>query len=186
MIDYALKVSHSQRLYYVGHSQGTVMGFAGFSSNQSLASQIARFYALAPVTTVGHIEGVFKYFSELLEHFKAIKVCVCTQSMFPVAYIMCMFINAVLKSRPNTSLLLFLYFPSFSLLLPIFLPLPPPLPPSPQHLLDIVGHGEFLPSKGLVSDLGELFCKTDLEEEVCGDILFLICGFDKKNMNEVL
>ena len=33
------------------------MGFAGFTANQSLASHIKVFFALAPVTTVEYIKG---------------------------------------------------------------------------------------------------------------------------------
>lgn len=63
MLDYVLKVTQQFKLFYVGHSQGTVMGFAGFSLNQTLASHIHTFFALAPVTTVAHAQGLFRYIS---------------------------------------------------------------------------------------------------------------------------
>ena len=64
MINYALNVSKQDQLYYAGHSQGTMMGFAGFSSDQVLASKVKRFYALAPVMSVKHIDGALKYLSD--------------------------------------------------------------------------------------------------------------------------
>ena len=52
MVDHVLRVSGAEHVQYVGHSQGTMMGFAGFSSNATLASLVKRFYALAPVANI--------------------------------------------------------------------------------------------------------------------------------------
>ncbi len=60
MLEYVLSTSEVEDLFYVGHSQGTIMGFAGFTINQTLAKHIKAFFALAPVTTLSHIEGLFK------------------------------------------------------------------------------------------------------------------------------
>ena len=64
MIDYVLKLTNQSDLFYVGHSQGTIMGFAGFTFNQSLASHIKAFFALAPVTTVKNIQGAFRILAD--------------------------------------------------------------------------------------------------------------------------
>ena len=72
MLDYVLKVTGQKQLFYVGHSQGTIMGFAGFTFNQSLASRVKAFFALAPVAYVKHIEGAFRIFSD---HSDEIAVC---------------------------------------------------------------------------------------------------------------
>ncbi len=66
MLDYVLGTSGVEELFYVGHSQGTVMGFAGFTLNQTLAKHIKAFFALAPVTTVKHVKGLFELMSEAL------------------------------------------------------------------------------------------------------------------------
>lgn len=42
MINYALKVTGESHLHYVGHSQGTMIGFAGFSQNKDLAKKVCR------------------------------------------------------------------------------------------------------------------------------------------------
>jgi lysosomal acid lipase/cholesteryl ester hydrolase len=57
MLTRVIDVTGHKRLFYVGHSQGTIMGFAGFTANQSLAAHIKVFFALAPVTTVHYIKG---------------------------------------------------------------------------------------------------------------------------------
>ncbi len=88
MLDYVLGTSGAEELFYVGHSQGTVMGFAGFTLNQTLAKHIKAFFALAPVTTLTHIEGLFKVlanpfiYPELKVH-----VCVCTATLTNVAVV---------------------------------------------------------------------------------------------------
>ena len=66
MVNYVLETTGQTELFYVGHSQGTVMGFAGFTVNQTLAKQIKAFFALAPVTTVKHAKGLFAFIGEKL------------------------------------------------------------------------------------------------------------------------
>eukprot|EP01119_Soliformovum_irregulare_P023743 TRINITY_DN8361_c0_g1_i1.p1 TRINITY_DN8361_c0_g1~~TRINITY_DN8361_c0_g1_i1.p1 ORF type:complete len:388 (-),score=73.08 TRINITY_DN8361_c0_g1_i1:45-1067(-) len=59
MIDAVLKKSGQKQLVYIGHSQGTLMGFAGFSSYPHLASKVSIFLALAPVAFVNHQTSYF-------------------------------------------------------------------------------------------------------------------------------
>ena len=67
MLNYVMKVTGQDELFYVGHSQGTAMGFAGFTFNQSLARHIKAFFALAPVATVKYIKGLFAFMAEKLD-----------------------------------------------------------------------------------------------------------------------
>jgi len=53
-IEKALEVSNQESLVYVGHSQGTLMGFAGFPLNPELTAKVDLFIALAPVAYVSH------------------------------------------------------------------------------------------------------------------------------------
>ena len=47
MLNYALEVSGQGQLSYVGHSQGTAMGFGGFSSMPELVAKVKLFVSLA-------------------------------------------------------------------------------------------------------------------------------------------
>ena len=76
MIDYVLKTTGEKKLIYVGYSQGTMMGFAGFTANKTLARSIRAFFALAPVATLKHVVGAFRW---MASRFPVIKVYVLLQ-----------------------------------------------------------------------------------------------------------
>lgn len=65
MISYILDVTQQENLYYIGHSQGTMVAFARLSSDQELASKIKLFLALGPVATVGNLVSPIKYLADL-------------------------------------------------------------------------------------------------------------------------
>lgn len=55
VIDYVLRNTSHAKLSYVGHSQGGMMGFAGFSTwNPEYATKVDLFVGLAPACAVGH------------------------------------------------------------------------------------------------------------------------------------
>ena len=60
---YILNYTQSSSLSYVGHSQGTTIAFAEFSRNQTLASKVDLFIALAPVAYVGNMVSPLRYLS---------------------------------------------------------------------------------------------------------------------------
>ena len=72
MINYVLQETKEQKLTYVGYSQGSVMGFAGFSTQPELAAKVKLFIALAPVARVSHIEGAV---SVIAKFYREIDVC---------------------------------------------------------------------------------------------------------------
>uniref|UniRef100_A0A7I4YG84 Lipase n=1 Tax=Haemonchus contortus TaxID=6289 RepID=A0A7I4YG84_HAECO len=61
-IDYILDKTKQDSLYFVGHSQGTVLLFAKLAEDPNFATKIRQFHALAPVATVSHIGGLFRIF----------------------------------------------------------------------------------------------------------------------------
>ena len=64
MLNYALNISGKEQLSYVGHSQGTTMGFGGFSAMPELAAKVNLFIPLAPVVYVTHIKGAFELLTD--------------------------------------------------------------------------------------------------------------------------
>ena len=57
MVDYVLKQTNRKQLYYVGHSQGTVMGFVGLSEHADLQSKIKVYLSLSFLVTFSKIIG---------------------------------------------------------------------------------------------------------------------------------
>jgi len=60
MINYVLQATGAETLSYFGHSQGTLMGFLGFSQNPDLGKKVNVFGALAPVARITHVEGMIR------------------------------------------------------------------------------------------------------------------------------
>nr|XP_032805521.1 putative lysosomal acid lipase/cholesteryl ester hydrolase isoform X1 [Petromyzon marinus]XP_032805523.1 putative lysosomal acid lipase/cholesteryl ester hydrolase isoform X1 [Petromyzon marinus]XP_032805524.1 putative lysosomal acid lipase/cholesteryl ester hydrolase isoform X1 [Petromyzon marinus]XP_032805525.1 putative lysosomal acid lipase/cholesteryl ester hydrolase isoform X1 [Petromyzon marinus]XP_032805526.1 putative lysosomal acid lipase/cholesteryl ester hydrolase isoform X1 [Petro len=54
VVDFILNETKQERLFYVGHSQGTTTALAAFSSNPKLAKKIKLFIGLAAVVNVHH------------------------------------------------------------------------------------------------------------------------------------
>ncbi|PIC34728.1 hypothetical protein B9Z55_014295 [Caenorhabditis nigoni] len=63
-VDYVLKETKQEFLYYLGHSQGTMIMFSRLAENPEFAKKIRHFHALAPVATVSHIGGLFGLFGK--------------------------------------------------------------------------------------------------------------------------
>ncbi|KAL7643602.1 UNVERIFIED_CONTAM: hypothetical protein RMT77_005585 [Armadillidium vulgare] len=62
-IDYVLNITKYKQLYYIGHSMGTTIFFAGMSANPSYNAKIKGMFALAPVATVAHIKSPVRFFA---------------------------------------------------------------------------------------------------------------------------
>jgi lysosomal acid lipase/cholesteryl ester hydrolase len=56
-VNAVLSMTGQSQLYYMGHSEGTLVGFAEFSQDQDFAKKIKQFYALGPVATVKNLMG---------------------------------------------------------------------------------------------------------------------------------
>ncbi|XP_060042423.1 lipase member K isoform X2 [Erinaceus europaeus] len=56
-IHFITEKTGQERLFYIGHSQGTTIAFIAFSTNQELARKIKMYFALAPVVTVKYTQS---------------------------------------------------------------------------------------------------------------------------------
>lgn len=65
MIDFALEKTGQKQLFYVGHSQGTLIAFSQLGTNERLASKIKLFIAMGPVSNVAHIKSPIRYLADL-------------------------------------------------------------------------------------------------------------------------
>ena len=64
MIYYILHLTQYPQIAYVGHSQGTMIGFAEFGRpGSTLQNNVSFWTALAPVAHLGHIESPIRYLS---------------------------------------------------------------------------------------------------------------------------
>ncbi|XP_056153129.1 gastric triacylglycerol lipase [Lampris incognitus] len=119
VVDYILKTTGQEQIFYMGHSQGTTIAFVAFSTMPELASKIKLFIGLAPVATVA-------------------------------------FTNS-----PMTKLSV----------LPDIL------------IWDLFGRKDFFPQSYMIKWFAEHFCSKELLDHLCGNIFFVLCGFDEKNLN---
>ena len=66
MINHVLQVTGQKQLFYVGHSQGTMIAFNGFADNPDLGKKVRAFFALAPVYTLNDATKIVKDAADLL------------------------------------------------------------------------------------------------------------------------
>lgn len=119
VVNYILKVTGQEQIFYIGHSQGTTIAFMAFSTLPELASKIKLFFGLAPVATVAFTESPMTKMSVL-----------------------------------------------------------------PEFVIwDLFGRRDFLPQSHMIEWFAEHVCGKQPLSELCGNIFFILCGFDEKNLN---
>jgi len=118
-VTYLQHTTGEKKIDYIGHSQGTMIAFAGFSSNTTLGAQIRLFIALAPVATVKHVKG----FMKVLGYGSGIA----------------------------------------------------------KYIVTLLGRKSFLPSSWVTKMVAKIVCGA-FAPRLCGDIMFLITGFDNSNL----
>lgn len=132
-VNFILKETGVNKIYYVGHSQGAQMALAQFNVDSDLRGKIAAFAALAPVAYLGDVTSPVRHIAPFC---KSLKVARYT----------------------------------------------------------LGGRGRFLPSDGLIQFLSLFLCgglqtffeiKTQFPATVCKNFIFMLAGYDDKNMNAV-
>lgn len=61
VIHYVLNATNATTVYYIGHSQGTMIANAQFSVDKGLASKIKLFISMAPIAKVTHVRGLLGF-----------------------------------------------------------------------------------------------------------------------------
>jgi len=49
----------------------------------------------------------------------------------------------------------------------------------------VFGRRDFLPQSNMIEWFAEHVCTEQLLSEMCGNLFFILCGFDEKNLNMV-
>ncbi|KAM9702806.1 lysosomal acid lipase/cholesteryl ester hydrolase isoform 1-T2 [Dama dama] len=118
-VNFILNKTGQEQLYYVGHSQGTTIGFIAFSRIPELAKKIKMFFALAPVVSAEFM----------------------TSPLVKLAWI------------PDLA------------------------------FKDLFGVKEFFPQSAFLKWLSTRICTHVILKELCGNIFFVLCGFNERNLN---
>lgn len=66
VLNHVLNVTKADTIYYIGHSQGTLIANAQFSEDTELAAKIKLFISLAPIGKVTHVGGFLGFISPLV------------------------------------------------------------------------------------------------------------------------
>ncbi|XP_058398659.1 lipase member J-like isoform X1 [Diceros bicornis minor] len=118
-IDFIVKQTGQEEIFYVGHSQGTTIAFITFSTIPKIAERIKIFFALAPVFSIKYSKS----------------------TLIKMAYKL----KSVIKA--------------FS------------------------GNKDFLPNTSFKRFVGSELCPLKNFDKICSDILFMMTGYDLKNLN---
>jgi len=124
-LDYVLKTTGREKMFYVGHSMGSTTYLVMNSLNQTWADRVELATFFAPVAYVDHMTS-------------------------PIAWI-----------APFSGFV--------------------------DWIAEHMGLGEFIPSNWFMDIVASLFCSDgSWLEGVCENVVFLLCGYDSKQMNETM
>jgi len=67
MLEYVLAKTGQPNLYYIGHSQGCMIGLAGFPAQPALAAKVRLFVQLAPASILANVKGALPLFAPFVD-----------------------------------------------------------------------------------------------------------------------
>ena len=106
-VDYILNLTGYEKLLYLGHSQGSLIGLAQMSVDLSFQSKIEKAYLLAPFVTLRNIKS---YLTLLLEFVDTYGAYLSHQSFLPFSFEFLSRANVVFCTTPNTYFCTFIYY----------------------------------------------------------------------------
>ncbi|KAM7072816.1 lipase member J isoform 1-T1 [Molossus nigricans] len=118
-IEFIVKQTGQEKIFYVGYSQGTTIAFITFSTIPKIAERIKIHFALAPVFSVKYVKSPL------------IKMAYKWKSLIKVLF----------------------------------------------------GNKDFLPNSPFTRIIGSKLCPQKIFVKICSRILFMMCGYDQKNLN---
>lgn len=96
MLEYALNVTGETQLYYVGHSQGTLIGFIAFSTIPEVAKKVKLFFALAPIFYLNHTSQFCRDTAYALQPFEVSKMI---EHFLMILYVTTIFVALVYTAK---------------------------------------------------------------------------------------
>ncbi|NXE47825.1 LICH hydrolase, partial [Casuarius casuarius] len=108
IINFIEQKTGQKQLYYIGHSQGTTIAFAAFSTMPELAQKIKMYIALAPVASVKFVRSPIKKLALFSDH--GLKAVFGTKEVLPHTSSFELFITKFcLHSKTCRSVMLMLF-----------------------------------------------------------------------------
>uniref|UniRef100_A0AC35UGS0 Lipase n=1 Tax=Rhabditophanes sp. KR3021 TaxID=114890 RepID=A0AC35UGS0_9BILA len=105
MIDYTLNYTKKSSLHYIGHSQGTLAMFSRLAVDQSFGKKIDSFFALAPVATLKHMEGLLSFLASIFSpSVKAFESIFGSKEFFPRNELMTSFEDIICGTQEGSEL----------------------------------------------------------------------------------
>lgn len=157
MIDYILKTTGHEKLFYLGHSQGTTSFFAMSAQMPEYQNKVHAMFAMAPVAYCGKMTSpIFQLLARLT---KPIDVRnspkLADESAIPASLL-----AHTCKRNNNMQLL--------------------------QLATKLIGMYEFSPTSEAMKKFAALVCSEDaITQPLCSNVLFLTAGYDPDQFNKV-
>lgn len=80
MVNFVVATSGVDQVHYVGHSQGTTIGFIAFSENADVAAKIKHFIALAPVARIANTKSPIRLLAPLAKEIEVNEQKTCSHN----------------------------------------------------------------------------------------------------------
>ncbi|KAF0288963.1 Lipase 3 [Amphibalanus amphitrite] len=179
MIDYILETTGQQQIFWVGHSMGTTMFWVMMNDHPEYNDKVALMQGLGPVARVDHMHSVIRIFAPYANEVELLFKWFGENEFLPAGSHWMRIVQKYFCDRDHVeeelcrnALFAIAGYDSKQFNL---------------ALAELMGLNEFLPSDELMTLLAEMVCEPwEATSEICDEILFLLCGYDPEQLNQVL